>query len=89
MDCSSPGSSACGIAQARTLEWVAVSFSRGSSRPRAGTRVSCLSRRVFTAEPPGSPVFPVLGLEWADSVDVGPVDIEGQLYSGAHEFRWA
>lgn len=34
-------------------------------------------------------LFPVLGLEWADSVDVGPVDIEGQLYSGAHEFRWA
>ena len=78
-----------GILQASILESVAFPFSRGSSRPRAGTRVSCLSRRVFTAEPPGSPVFPVLGLEWADSVDVGPVDIEGQLYSGAHEFRWA
>ena len=34
MDCSLPSSSAHGILQARTLEWVAVSFSRGSSQPR-------------------------------------------------------
>ena len=34
MDCSPPGSSDCRILQARTLEWVAISFSRGSSRPR-------------------------------------------------------
>ena len=33
-DCSPPGSSVCGISQARMLEWVAISFSRGSSRPR-------------------------------------------------------
>ena len=33
-DCSPPGSSAHGILQARILEWVAISFSRGSSRPR-------------------------------------------------------
>ena len=33
MDCSSPGSSVHGISQARTLEQVAISFSRGSSRP--------------------------------------------------------
>ena len=31
MDCSSPGSSVHGILQARILEWVATSFSRGSS----------------------------------------------------------
>ena len=31
MDCSLPGSSVHGILQARTLEWVAISFSRGSS----------------------------------------------------------
>ena len=35
MDCSSPDSSVHGIFQARTLEWVAISFSRGSSRPGA------------------------------------------------------
>ena len=33
MDSSPPGASVSGISQARTLEWVAVSFSRGSSRP--------------------------------------------------------
>ena len=31
MDCSPPGSSVCGISQARILEWVAIFFSRGSS----------------------------------------------------------
>ena len=34
MDCSLPGSSVRGIFQARILEWVAISFSRGSSQPR-------------------------------------------------------
>ena len=34
MDCSPPASSVQGISQARILEWVAISFSRGSSRPR-------------------------------------------------------
>ena len=40
MDCSPPVSSVRGILQARTLEWVAISFSRGSSRPRDRTQVS-------------------------------------------------
>ena len=40
VDCSPPGSSVRGILQARTLEWVAIPFSRGSSRPRDRTRVS-------------------------------------------------
>ena len=40
MDCSPPGSSVHGILQARTLEWVAISFSRGSSQPRDRTLVS-------------------------------------------------
>ena len=34
MDCSPPGSSVHGILQARILEWVVISFSRGSSQPR-------------------------------------------------------
>ena len=42
MDCSPPGSSVHGILQARILEWVAMFSSRGSSRPRNRTRVSCL-----------------------------------------------
>ena len=43
VDCSPPGSSVHGILQARILEWVAISSSRGSSRPRDGTYVSCIS----------------------------------------------
>ena len=39
VDCSPSGSSVHGILQARILEWMAISFSRGSSRPRDGTRV--------------------------------------------------
>ena len=43
-----PGSSVPGIFQARVLEWVAISFSRGSSRPRDRTRVSRIVGRRFT-----------------------------------------
>ena len=43
MDCNPPGSSVHGIFQARILEQVAVSYSRGSSQPRDQTRVSCIS----------------------------------------------
>ena len=42
MHSSLPGSSVHGISQARTLEWVAISYSRGSSQPRSRTCVSCL-----------------------------------------------
>ena len=41
MDCSPPGSLIHGILQARLLKWAAVSFSRGSSRPRDQTHISC------------------------------------------------
>ena len=43
MGCSLPGSSVHGILQARILEWVAILSSRGSSPPRDGTGVSCVS----------------------------------------------
>ena len=49
-DCSPPGSSVHGIFRARILEWVAISFSRGSSLPRDPTHVfyiSCIGRQVF------------------------------------------
>ena len=48
MDCSSPGSFVCGILQARILEWVAISFSRGSSEPRDQTQVSCIVGEFLT-----------------------------------------
>ena len=37
MDCSLPGSSVSGILQAKILEWVAIPFSKGSSKPRSPT----------------------------------------------------
>ena len=46
-DCSLPGSSVLGIFQAKTLEWVAISFSGGSSQPRDWTCISCLVRQVL------------------------------------------
>ena len=47
LDCSQPGSSTYGIFQARILEWVAISFSRGSSQCRDRTQVSCIAGRCF------------------------------------------
>ena len=50
MDCNPPGSSVHGILQARILEWVVISSSRGSSQPRDRTHVSyvsCIGRRVL------------------------------------------
>ena len=43
MDGSPPGSFFHGISQARILEWVSISFSRGSSWPKDRTHVSCVS----------------------------------------------
>ena len=48
MDYSPPGSSVHGISQAGILERVAISLSRGSSRPRERTRVSCTAGGFFT-----------------------------------------
>ena len=48
MDCSPPGSSVHGILQARILEWVAMSSSRGSSQPRDHTQVYHIAGGFFT-----------------------------------------
>jgi len=61
MYCSPPGSSVPEISQAEILEWVAISFSRGSSGPRdlavssALQVVSCIEGRFFIPELPGKP----------------------------------
>ena len=47
MDCSPPGSSVHEISQTRILEWVPISFSRGSSWPRDQTRISGMDRRIL------------------------------------------
>ena len=48
LDCSPPGSSVYGTFQERILEGVAIFSSRGSSRPRDGTQVSCIAGGFFT-----------------------------------------
>ena len=48
MDCSPPGSSTHEVSQARILEWVAISFSRGSSLPRNRTQLSSIADRLVT-----------------------------------------
>ena len=47
MDCSLPGSSVHKIFQARILEWITMSYSRGSSQPRDGTQVFRTGRHIL------------------------------------------
>ena len=54
MDHSPPNFSVHDTVQA-ILEWVAISFCRGSSLSRDRIRVSCIAGRCFTTEPPGKP----------------------------------
>ena len=56
------GSSVLGIFEARILEWAAIPFSRGSSRPRDGTRVSCIAGTFFTIW--ASRIEATLSTEW-------------------------
>ena len=48
MECSPPGSSDYGMLQARILEWVATSFSKGSSQSSDQTWVSSIAGNFFT-----------------------------------------
>ena len=79
MDCNLPGFFVHGILQARILEWVAISFSRGSSWPKDRTQVSCIAAAAkllqscptlfdpIDSSPPSSPVPGILQartLEW-------------------------
>ena len=62
MECIPPGPSVHGISQARILERVAISFSRGSSQPRNRTWVSCIAGRLFTDwVMRGSPIIDLCG----------------------------
>ena len=47
MDCSPLGSSVHEISQERILEWVAISFSKGSSQLRGQTHISCIGRWIL------------------------------------------
>ena len=56
MDCGPPGSSVQGILQARTLKWVAISFSRGFSQPRNQPGSPALQADSLPTEPLGKPI---------------------------------
>ena len=65
MECSPAGFSVHGILQARMLEWVAISISRGSSKPGDWTRVSCIAGKFFTIWAPRKPQGGNRGLEFS------------------------
>ena len=77
MGCNPPGSSILGVLQTRTLEWVAISFSRGFSQHRDQTCVSCLTGGFFTNEPPGKPLAGLLaghrGFKYQEKKEKGKV----------------
>ena len=60
MDCSPPASFVHGISLARTLEWVAISFSRGSSGPGIKPVSPALTGAFFTTDLPGKLPFLLL-----------------------------
>ena len=61
VDCSPSGPSVHGIPQARILEWVAISFSKGSSQPRNWTRTLALQADSIPTELQGKPLIPKKG----------------------------
>ena len=73
IDYSLPGSSVHGISQARILEWVAISFSRGSSQPRDQIPVSCIGRLIIyqgaTREAPT--YWPPKQMDYRPSISTG------------------
>ena len=52
LDCGPPRSFVHEISQARILDWLDTSFSRGSAPPRDQTDISCIAGRIFATEPP-------------------------------------
>ena len=79
MDCSLSDSSVHGIFQARVLEWIAISFSRGSSRPRNRTLVSPIAgRRFYSLSHQGSPYLGEGGINNKIIATFQPKEYKGQ-----------
>ena len=79
MDSSLPASSVQGIFQARVPEWVAISFSMGSSQPRDWTQVSRLAGRCFTfcaTREAFNPIYVYKNQSW---VFIGGTDAEAPI----------
>ena len=75
IDYSPPGSSVCGILQARILEWVAISLSRGSADPGTERRFPALQASSLLSEPPVKPLFPEdKWYHWLEASDSGRED---------------
>jgi len=68
MGCSPLGSSVHEILQERTLEWVAIPFSTGSSWPRDQTQVSCIAGKFFTTELLGKGILLSYKKEWNNAI---------------------
>ena len=83
---SRPGSSVHGISQARILEWVVISFSRGSSPIRDQTQVSYIANRFFTSEPEKSMSLAVKNprVNAGDIRDVGSIPRFGRSPGGGN-----
>ena len=75
MDCSLLGSFVHGVFQARILQWVAISSSRGSSHPRNETQVSSVAGRLFT--------------DWATCEALGPGNVLHRILHFFFRSRWA
>ena len=79
MNSSPPGFSVHRIFQARTLEWVAICSSRGSSWSRDQTRVSCIGRWILchgvTREAWLSHQWPISVSDWAERLSLLPCSL--------------
>ena len=88
-DCGLPGSSVHDISQARMLEWVAISYPRGSSQPRDRTQVSSIGRWILChlSEPWGGGVLlPLYGgaNRGRGEVHAGPALSRATVYPQTH-----
>ena len=87
VDCNPPGSPVHGIFPARILEWVAISFSRGSSWPRDRTWVSHIASRLFyyLSHQWSSKWTKKVGKQWVflANEDVSSTDLEPKTNSTA------
>ena len=90
MDCSLSGFSVHGIFQARVLEWIAISFSRGSSWPRNRTQVSRIAGRRFT-------IWATMGApgdyhtKWSksDKDKYYMISLIGRIWRGRTWYKWS
>ena len=74
-----------GISQTRLLEWVAISFYRGSCQPSDQTCISCLASEFFIIEQPGKPsVVKNLPANAGDTGDSGSIPRSGRYPRGGN-----